>query len=101
MSAYHAVGEMSAPEDRPVNLQLCSAGLSTSLIQLHRCRPAHDRSPGYPMTFLFWRCSPCYTIALSANLLLHAKAASPARASAAQGSVMDLLRDAGFAPPVC
>jgi len=94
VSAYHAVGEMSPPEDRPVNFSYVALGFSTSSFIAPMLTGVAIDQLGYPMTFLILALFTVLPIiALSANLLPTPKLHRP-HETAAQGSVMDLLRDA-------
>ncbi len=96
VSAYHAVGEMSPPEDRPVNFSYVALGFSTSSFIAPMLTGVAIDQLGYPMTFLILALFTVLPIiALSANLLPTPRPHRP-HETAAQGSVMDLLRDANL-----
>lgn len=52
VAAYHAVGEMSAPEDRPVNFSYVALGFSTSSFIAPMLTGICIDHLGYPATFL-------------------------------------------------
>ena len=94
VSAYHAVGEMSAPEERPVNFSYVALGFSTSAFIAPMLTGVTIDQLGYRSTFFILSLFTVLPIiALSANLLptpkIHAS-----REAMAKGDVMDLLRDA-------
>lgn len=93
VSAYHGVGEMSAPADRPVNFSYVSLGFSTSSFIAPMLAGVAIDSLGYRSTFLILSLFTVIPIiALSASLLplpiSHAM-----REAAPKGDVLDLLRD--------
>ena len=94
VSAYHAVGEMSAPEERPVNFSYVALGFSTSAFIAPMLTGVTIDQLGYRSTFFILSLFTVLPIiALSANLLptpkIHAS-----REAMPKGDVMDLLRDA-------
>lgn len=94
VSAYHAVGEMSAPEERPVNFSYVALGFSTSAFIAPMLTGVAIDQLGYRSTFFILSLFTVLPIiALSANLLPAPKVHA-SREAMAKGDVMDLLRDA-------
>lgn len=94
VSAYHAVGEMSAPEERPVNFSYVALGFSTSAFIAPMLTGVAIDQLGYRSTFFILSLFTVLPIiALSANLLPAPKVHASHEAMP-KGDVMDLLRDA-------
>ena len=94
VSAYHAVGEMSAPEERPVNFSYVALGFSTSAFIAPMLTGVAIDQLGYRSTFFILSLFTVLPIiALSANLLPAPKVHA-SREAMAKVDVMDLLRDA-------
>lgn len=94
VSAYHAVGEMSAPEERPVNFSYVALGFSTSAFIAPMLTGVAIDQLGYRSTFFILSLFTVLPIiALSANLLPAPKVHA-SREAMPKGDVMDLLRDA-------
>ena len=94
VSAYHAVGEMSAPEERPVNFSYVALGFSTSAFIAPMLTGVTIDQLGYRSTFFILSLFTVLPIiALSANLLPAPKVHA-LREAMPKGDVMDLLRDA-------
>lgn len=93
VAAYHAVGELSKPEDRAVNFSYVALGFSTSLFIAPILSGVSIDSFGHRTTFaLLASFTLLPIIVLSLNLLpIAARKPKPAHDSA--GNVLDLLRD--------
>ena len=93
VAAYHAVGELSKPEDRAVNFSYVALGFSTSLFIAPILSGVSIDSFGHRTTFaLLASFTLLPIIVLSLNLLpIAAHRPKPAHNSA--GNVLDLLRD--------
>lgn len=93
VAAYHAVGEMSAPEDRAVNFSYVALGFSTSSFIAPMMSGIAIDQLGFRATFLILALFTIMPIvALSANLLPAVKPRE-AHTLAPAGAVLDLLRD--------
>ncbi len=93
VSAYHAVGEMSSPEDRPVNFSYVALGFSTSSFIAPMMSGIAIDQLGFRATFLILALFTVLPmIALSAHLLPPSKPRE-AHTLAPAGAVFDLLRD--------
>ncbi len=93
VSAYHAVGEMSSPEDRPVNFSYVALGFSTSAFIAPMLTGVVIDTLGYRVAFLILSLFTVLPIiALSANLLPPAKHHDPSE-PISKGDVTDLLRN--------
>jgi predicted MFS family arabinose efflux permease len=93
VAAYHAVGEMSAPEDRAVNFSYVALGFSTSSFIAPMMSGIAIDQLGFRATFLILALFTVMPIAaLSANLLPPVKPRE-AHTLAPAGAVFDLLRD--------
>lgn len=93
VSAYHAVGEMSSPEDRPVNFSYVALGFSTSSFIAPMMSGIGIDQLGFRATFLILALFTVLpVIALSAHLLPPVKPRE-AHTLAPAGAVFDLLRD--------
>lgn len=94
VAAYHAVGEMSRPEERPVNFSYVALGFSTSTFVAPMLTGLSIDALGYRAAFLILA---LFTVlpatALAAGLLpAHQRHQSPQAKRA--GHVFELLRDA-------
>ena len=93
VSAYHAVGEMSSPDDRPVNFSYVALGFSTSSFIAPMMSGIAIDQLGFRATFLILALFTVLpVIALSAHLLPPVKPRE-AHTLAPAGAVFDLLRD--------
>jgi predicted MFS family arabinose efflux permease len=93
VAAYHAVGEMSVPEDRAVNFSYVALGFSTSSFIAPMMSGIAIDQLGFRATFLILALFTVMPIvALSANLLPPVKPRE-AHTLAPAGAVLDLLRD--------
>ncbi|MEO8383923.1 MAG: MFS transporter [Betaproteobacteria bacterium] len=94
VAAYHAVGELSKPEDRAVNFSFVALGFSTSLFIAPILSGVSIDSIGHRATFALLAAFTLLPIVvLSLNLLpIPAPTARPE--GKADGHVLDLLRDA-------
>ena len=93
VAAYHAVGELSKPEDRAVNFSYVALGFSTSLFIAPILSGVSIDSFGHRTTFaLLASFTLLPIIVLSLNLLPIA-ARKPKPAQNSTGNVLDLLRD--------
>ncbi len=93
VSAYHAVGEMSSPDDRPVNFSYVALGFSTSSFIAPMMSGIAIDQLGFRATFLILALFTVLpVIALSAHLLPPVKLRE-AHTLAPAGAVFDLLRD--------
>lgn len=93
VSAYHAVGEMSAPEERTVNFSYVALGFSTSTFVAPMLTGISIDSLGYRACFLILALFTVLPVlALSAKLLPeHRK--PPEQDMAPRGHVFELLRE--------
>jgi len=93
VSAYHAVGEMSAPEERTVNFSYVALGFSTSTFVAPMLTGISIDSLGYRACFLILALFTVLPVlALSAKLLPeHRK--PPEQDLAPRGHVFELLRE--------
>jgi MFS family permease len=93
ISAYHAVGELSEPEDRAVNFSYVALGLSTSSFIAPLLAGIGIDQLGYRATFLILSLFTVLpVIALSAGLL-PVSGKRIAHVPASHGAVLELLRD--------
>ena len=94
VAAYHAVGEMSAPDERPVNFSYVALGFSTSTFIAPILSGVAIDTFGHRGTFLILSLFTVLPIiALSMKLLpMHRPHASAGQQPV--GKVLDLLRDA-------
>ena len=93
VSAYHAVGEMSSPEDRPVNFSYVALGFSTSAFIAPMLTGVVIDTLGYRVAFLILSLFTVLPIiALSANLLPPAKQHDPSE-PIPKTDVTDLLKN--------
>jgi len=94
VAAYHAVGEMSLPEERPVNFSYVALGFSTSTFVAPMLTGLSIDALGYRAAFLILALFTVLPVtALAAGLLpAHQRHQSPQAKRA--GHVFELLRDA-------
>ena len=93
VAAYHAVGELSAPEDRAVNFSYVALGFSTSMFIAPMLSGVSIDSFGYPATFALLAAFTLLPIVALSFKLLPIPAPAPKPAGASTGDVFDLLRD--------
>ena len=93
VAAYHAVGELSAPEDRAVNFSYVALGFSTSMFIAPMLSGVSIDSFGYPTTFALLAAFTLLPIVALSFKLLPIPAPAPKPAGASTGDVFDLLRD--------
>lgn len=93
VSAYHAVGEMSAPEDRAVNFSYVALGFSTSAFIAPMMSGIAIDQLGFRATFLILALFTVLPIAALTAKLLPAVKPREAHTLAPAGAVLDLLRD--------
>ena len=94
ISAYHAVGEMSAPEDRPVNFSYVALGFSTSSFIAPLLAGIGIDQLGYRATFLLLALFTVLPILALAAGLLPPATKHVTHVPASRGDVFELLRDA-------
>ena len=94
ISAYHAVGEMSAPEDRPVNFSYVALGFSTSSFIAPLLAGIGIDQLGYRSTFLILALFTILPIIALAARLLPAPTRHAAHVQPTRGDVFELLRNA-------
>ena len=93
IAAYHAVGEMSAPEDRAVNFSYVALGFSTSSFIAPLLAGIGIDQLGYRTTFLILALFTVLPILALAARLLPTTTKHIAHARPARGDVFELLRD--------
>ena len=93
ISAYHAVGEMSAPEDRPVNFSYVALGFSTSSFIAPLLAGIGIDQLGYRATFLLLALFTVLPILALAARLLPPATKHVSHVPASRGDVFKLLRD--------
>jgi MFS family permease len=96
IAAYHAVGEMSTPEDRPVNFSYVALGFSTSSFIAPLLAGIGIDQLGYRSTFLLLALFTVLPVLALAARLLPAPKHKAAHAQTPRGDVFGLLR----APPI-
>ncbi len=94
VAAYHAVGEMSAPEDRPVNFSYVALGFSTSTFIAPILSGVAIDTLGHRTTFLILSLFTVLPIAALSLRLLPMHRPHVSQAQAPSGRVLDLLKDA-------
>ena len=94
VAAYHAVGEMSLPEDRTVNFSYVALGFSTSAFVAPMLTGLGIDNLGFRSTFLVLALFTLLPIAALAARLLPSAAPHKGRDLAPKGPVFDLLKDA-------
>jgi len=93
VSAYHAVGEMSAPEDRAVNFSYVSLGFSTSSFIAPILSGVGIDNFGHRAAFLLLAAFTILPIAALSLKQIPFPAPRPRPHDVATGDVFDLLRD--------
>jgi predicted MFS family arabinose efflux permease len=94
VAAYHAVGEMSAPEERPVNFSYLALGFSTSNFISPILSGVAIDSFGHRTTFLVLALFTVLPIAALLLKLLPFSPPKPVTEDQPRGRVLDLLKDA-------
>ena len=93
VAAYHAVGELSQPEDRAINFSYVALGFSTSLFIAPILAGVSIDSFGYRNTFALLAAFTVLPIVVLSFKLLPIPAPAPKPEGSTGGNVMDLLRD--------
>ena len=93
IAAYHAVGELSRPEDRGVNFSYVALGFSTSAFIAPILSGVGIDSFGHRATFALLASFTLVPVAVLSFNLLPIPAPRPKPARSANGHVFDLLRD--------
>ena len=93
VAAYHAVGELSQPEDRAINFSYVALGFSTSLFIAPILSGVSIDSVGYRNTFALLAAFTVLPIIVLSFKLLPIAAPAPKPEGSTGGNVMDLLRD--------
>jgi predicted MFS family arabinose efflux permease len=93
VAAYHAVGEMSAPEDRPVNFSYIALGFSTSSFIAPILSGVAIDSFGHRYTFLLLALFTVLPITALGFKLLPMHRAHAREHEPVKGKVFDLLKD--------
>ena len=93
VAAYHAVGELSQPEDRAINFSYVALGFSTSLFIAPILAGVSIDSFGYRNTFALLAAFTVLPIVVLSLKLLPIPAPAPKPEGSTGGNVMDLLRD--------
>ena len=93
IAAYHAVGKMSAPEDRAVNFSYVALGFSTSSFIAPLLAGIGIDQLGYRTTFLILALFTVLPILALAARLLPAPTRHAAHVPPTRGDVFELLRD--------
>ncbi len=93
VAAYHAVGELSRPEDRTVNFSYVALGYSTSSFIAPLFSGVAIDSVGHRATFAFLAIFTLLPIIVLSLKLLPIPAPAPKPAGSNAGNVFDLLRD--------
>ena len=94
VAAYHAVGELSQPEDRAVSFSYVALGFSTSLFIAPILSGVSIDSFGHRATFALLAAFTLLPIVVLSLNLLPIPAPKPRPEGNAGGHVLDLLRDA-------
>ena len=94
VAAYHAVGELSAPEDRAVNFSYVSLGFSTSSFIAPVLSGVGIDNFGHRTTFLLLAAFTALPILALSLKLLPLPVPRPRPHDVASGDVFDLLHDA-------
>jgi predicted MFS family arabinose efflux permease len=93
VAAYHAVGELSQPEDRAVNFSYVALGFSTSLFIAPILSGVSIDSFGHRTTFALLAAFTVLPAAAFSMNLLPIPKPKPRPVDGAKGNVFDLLRD--------
>ncbi|MCY7389324.1 MAG: MFS transporter [Burkholderiales bacterium] len=93
VAAYHAVGELSQPEDRAVNFSYVALGYSTSLFIAPILSGVGIDSVGYRNTFALLAAFTVLPIAVLSLKLLPVPAPTVKPEGSTAGNVLDLLRE--------
>lgn len=93
VAAYHAVGEMSAPEERTVNFSYVALGFSTSTFIAPLLTGVSIDALGYRAAFLILSLFTVLPLLALWARLLPAAQRQEQRGSEAPGPVLELLRD--------
>lgn len=93
VAAYHAVGELSQPEDRAINFSYVALGFSTSMFIAPILAGVSIDSVGYRNTFALLAAFTVLPIVVLSFKLLPIPAPAPKPEGSTGGNVMDLLRD--------
>ncbi len=93
ISAYHAVGEMSSPEDRPVNFSYVALGFSTSAFIAPLLAGIGIDQLGYRATFLILALFTVLPILALSARLLPPPVKHITHVQASRGDVFELLRE--------
>lgn len=93
LSAYHAVGEMSLPEDRTVNFSYVALGFSTSAFVAPMLAGLGIDNLGFRNTFLVLALFTVLPIVVLAGKLLPSVEPHRTQDLAPRGPVFDLLKD--------
>ena len=93
VAAYHAVGELSQPEDRATNFSYVALGFSTSMFIAPILAGVSIDSVGYRNTFALLAAFTVLPIVVLSFKLLPIPAPAPKPEGSTGGNVMDLLRD--------
>jgi MFS family permease len=93
VAAYHAVGEMSAPEDRTVNFSYVALGFSTSAFIAPMLTGVCIDNLGYRASFLVLALFTVLPIVALSGKLLPGPESRQAHERPPRGKVFDLLKD--------
>ena len=93
VAAYHAVGELSQPEDRAVNFSYVALGFSTSLFIAPILSGVSIDSFGHRATFALLASFTLLPIVVLSLKLLPIPVPAPKPEGSSTGDVLDLLRD--------
>lgn len=93
VAAYHAVGELSRPEDRAINFSYVALGFSTSLFIAPILSGVSIDNFGYRATFALLASFTLLPIAVLSLKLLPIAAPTPKPAGSRSGDVFDLLHN--------
>lgn len=93
VAAYHAVGELSQPEDRAVNFSYVALGFSTSLFIAPILSGVSIDSFGHRTTFALLASFTLLPITVLSLQLLPIPVPAPKPEGSSSGDVLDLLRD--------
>ena len=93
VAAYHAVGELSKPEDRAINFSYVALGFSTSLFISPILSGVSIDSFGHRTTFALLACFTLLPIIVLSLKLLPIAVPKPKPSGDSTDNVLDLLRD--------